>query len=321
MTRQSEGADLSEAVRSLPAGRWLLAVSGGRDSMALLHALASLRPGEIAAVATFDHATGAAARHAVALVEREGSRLGLPVVTGRMTPTGPPTEANWRDARWRFLRGWSRELDADIVTAHTLDDQMETVAQRILRGSGPRGLAGMSKQNARESRIVRPLLGVSRAAVVSYTDAFQVPFVEDPSNLSRVHGRNRMRHDLLPALEAAAPGFRAWLADLAARAGRWRAGVESFIDRLVDQGDLALDDRVAVLRAATFDDLEAREWGIIWPAVAARLGLAMDRRGVMRASAWAPVSTTGSQIPLSGNARIERTRDTFVLRIDGPGTS
>src|SRR5665213_1934450 len=99
---------VSASVRALPRGRYLLAVSGGRDSMVLLDAFARYRSDAVAA-ATFDHGTGPAAEQAALLVELEGARRSVAVVSGRRAGTEPPGEAAWRAARWEFLAGWARE--------------------------------------------------------------------------------------------------------------------------------------------------------------------------------------------------------------------
>lgn len=293
------------AVALLPAGRWLLAVSGGRDSMVLLDAMASARSGEIAAVATFDHGTGAAAREASALVEREAEARALPVVTGRAPAGTVHREAQWRAARQGFLEAWARELDAVVVTGHTRDDQIETVVQRLLRAAGPRGLAGMHASGA------RPLLPVARDTVAAYARARRVSFVEDPSNRSLTHQRNRVRLELLPALERVQPGFGEWCWDLSLRAAAWRSEAERVVDAL---GTTRAAADTLVVPVAALGALGAPEWRVLWPALAARVGVVMDRRGIERAAAWAPSARRGGSIPLSGGGRIECTGPTFVLR-------
>lgn len=320
MRSQSEAVDaisavadvgsIPRALAALPVGRWVLAVSGGRDSMVLLDAMAIARRNEIAAVATFDHGTGAAASRACALVGRTAEQREIPVVTGTIGSFTPSTEAGWRAARWHFLHAWAEEFSAQVVTAHTREDQIETVVLRLLRGSGVRGLAGMREGGANAPR--RPLLGVSRDALAAYASARDVRFVEDPSNESRAHQRNRVRHDLLPALERVRPGFSAWCWTLGERAAAWRAEVEGFIDGVVAPSSTG--DGALVLRAAPVGELGPDEWSVLWPALAARLGVAMDRRGIARAAAWAPSAQTGAQIPLAGGATITRTAATYVIR-------
>jgi tRNA(Ile)-lysidine synthase len=318
VAKQSEAvgvakAPVRRAVGELPTGRWLLAVSGGRDSMVLLDAFAAVRAGEVAAVATFDHGTGAAARKASELVERSAMERELPVVSGSVAAAVAPTEASWREARWTFLRSWAAELGATIVTAHTRDDQIETVLLRLLRESGARGLAGMNVDVRDPSqRVVRPLLAVARETIAAYADEEAVRWIEDPSNQSRAHQRNRVRLDLLPALNRAMPGFDEWCWDLSERAAAWRRDVDAFIESTLLPTESP--DGSVVLRAAPTTTLRAGEWAVLWPALAARAGVVMDRRGVERAAAWAPRAKVGAEIPLSGGASISRTGATFVVR-------
>lgn len=288
--------------------------------MVLLHAMARSRGDEIAAVANFDHGTGAFARRAAALVARESTRLGLTSVRGEGPPGLPCNEGAWRAARHAFLDATAGELDAVVVTAHTHDDQIETVVQRLLRDAGPRGLAGMHPVAApteepatrgRVARRLRPLLTVRRAEIDAYASTHDVPFVEDPSNASLGFQRNRVRHELLPALERAAPGFGEWCWTLGARAVEWRIRMEQVIDAL---GVAHADATTLVVPAAPLAACGALEWAVLWPALAARAGVVMDRRGIERAAAWAPRAKAGQVIPLSGDARIMRTAATYVIK-------
>ena len=294
------------AIAALPPGRWVLAVSGGRDSMALLTAMHRMRAGEVASVATFDHGTGPAAREACALVREVGAAMGFPVRSAT-ADLAQGTEAAWRAARYRFLRGVAQGERGQVVTAHTHDDQLETVVMRLLRGAGPRGLAGM--RSGRD--VVRPLLTVSRDEVARYVAAHAVPYVEDPSNSRLDAHRNRVRHELLPAFERAAPGFRAWCGGLSRRAAQWRDALDAVVDTL---GVSAPRPGVVVVPVAALSSCDATAWSVLWPALMARAGIVMDRRGIARAATWAPRSRSGQRIPLSGGGVVERTASTFIIR-------
>lgn len=305
---QSEAlARVARSLDALPSGRWLLAVSGGRDSMVLLDAMATHRGGEIAGVASFDHGTGAAATRAVALVERLALSLQLPVVTGALPAGAATDEASWRAARWRFLRGWAEEMQASVVTAHTRDDQVETVVLRILRDAGARGLAGMLGTAG------RPFLTLGRSDIAAYADARGLEFIEDPSNRSMAFARNRVRHEILPALERAQPGFSDWCWQLAARAAALRAEVADWVDATLEPVHPA-PSAVAV-RAESLSALDVGAAATIWPEVAARVGVTMDRRGIARVVAWAPTAKPKGRIQLSGGAEVLRTASTFVIRL------
>jgi len=312
------------AVAAMRPGRWLVAASGGRDSMTLLHALLAARPAEVVAVATVDHGTGAAARQGVALVEEACARAGVRCLVGRVDRRTAATEAGWREARWRFLRASAAQVAGVPVTAHTRDDQAETVVQRLLRMAGPRGLAGMSRSDAAApapaTAIVRPLLQVPRATVETYATRHGVAFVEDPSNASVRFQRNRVRHELLPALERAHPGFTAWCLELSRRAADWRAEVDVVVDAL---GVSQPSPDVVVLPVPAVAACDVGAWEQLWPAITARVGIVLDRRGILRAARWAPTARVGQRIPVSGGHRIERTARTFIVRrgAEASGTS
>jgi tRNA(Ile)-lysidine synthase len=299
------GSAVERAVDALPSGRWLLAVSGGRDSMVLLDAMARRRRDQIAGVATFDHGTGAQATAACDLVAQEASARGLTLVRGRAPRVLARTEAAWRGARWSFLSEAAASLGAQVVTAHTRDDQIETVVLRLLRGSGPRGLAGMLAGGP-----LRPLLTVPRTAVAAYAASHRVPYLDDPSNATPDFQRNRVRHEILPALERVDPGFGEWCWTLGLRAARWRAEVEALVDAL---GVRLIAPTTVTVPVETVAALDAAAWEVCWPAIAARAGVVMDRRGVDRAARWAPTAQAGQTIPLSGGARLSRTRTTYVV--------
>ncbi len=299
-------------MRALPAGRLLLAVSGGRDSMVLLHAASAARKRDIV-VATFDHGTGPAAMRAAELVERVADRLGLPCITGAGKPGGG-SEDVLRRARWEFLNRWAGEAGAPVVTAHSRDDQIETVVIRILRDAGARGLAAMYAP----SPVVRPLLGISRGEIEAYAAAAKVTWVEDPSNAGLRFLRNRVRHELLPAIERVQPGFGDRLLALSQRAAKWRAELDVVVDSLL--GVAAGTQVAGVVPAAALTGLSAAGAAVVWTELAGRAGVALDWRGVERLVAQAANLKPGSEIPLSGGIRVRRTVSSYLIG-DGTGPS
>jgi tRNA(Ile)-lysidine synthase len=299
---------VAAAIRGLPPARYLIAVSGGRDSMVLLDAFARFRLDAVA-VATFDHGTGRAAEQAARHVELEGARRSIPVVSGRRAHDSTSGEAAWRAARWDFLNGWAKELSAAVVTAHTRDDQLETVVMRVLRDPRNTSARGLAAMYAR-SPVSRPLLGIRREEIVAYAAACEVRYVDDPSNLDRAHLRNRVRLELLPALELAHPGFGDDMLRLARRAGEWRESVE----RVVDGLGLKLLPPL-VVPAAALANAPPESLAILWPAIAARAGATLDWRGTERLVEFTRTAQPGRKIPLSGGAEVARTASTFVMRV------
>jgi len=185
--------------------RLVVAVSGGVDSMVLLDVLVRLAPRLDLRlhVAHIHHGLrGTSADRDAALVSTEAARYALPVSVERLAaetrPRGSSVQAWARTARYARLEAIRRRVrGAWILTAHNRNDQAETVLLNLLRGAGPRGLAGIP--TVRE-RILRPLLAVSRAEIESYAAARGVRFREDPSNRSVAYRRNRIRRQLLPML-------------------------------------------------------------------------------------------------------------------------
>lgn len=286
----------------------VLAVSGGLDSMVLLTASSRLpaRRRRNMMVATFDHGTGRAAGQAAALVGRHAARSGFLCVTGRASTIGT-REEEWRRSRWQFLEGVAAQRGGIVVTAHTRDDQIETVFMRILRDAGPRGLAALYA----ESEIIRPFLDISRATLAAYAKARRVPFVQDPSNFDRKHLRNRIRLDILPTIMARRPGFSEELLNLAREAADWRRVLEDLA------GDLdAETDRTGGLRISrsSLKGYDADSLRVLWPALAAKASVVMDRRGTHRAAEFTIKGTTGGTIQLSGGVEILMRRDHMLLR-------
>ena len=307
--RRDEASPVPGAVNTALSAqaRPVLAVSGGLDSMVLLHAVASLdRKNVNPLVATFDHGTGPAATHAVDLVATVASGAGYECVTGTAPETGM-TEEEWRRARWQFLREVAASAEGAIVTAHTLDDQVETIFMRILREAGPRGLAGLYA----ESDVVRPFVGVSRSTLESYAAAQGVRYVTDPTNDSRRYLRNRVRHDLLPSISKVRPRFARELIDISRRSAEWRRTMDSLLE-MVD-ASAAADGSLRIARSS-LAGYDAESLRVLWPALAAKANVVMDRRGTLRAAEFTMNGLTGRSIQLSGMFEIVMHRDHLLLR-------
>jgi tRNA(Ile)-lysidine synthase len=190
-----------------PAETTLVAVSGGVDSVCLLHILHTL--GYRLEVAHFDHQTrnGQSQEDAV-FVRDMAARLSLPFhletrpVEQEARAAGCSFEEYARTVRYDFLlRTATARHCAAAATAHHADDQVETILLRLLRGTTPHGLAGIPPVRvAGGVRIVRPLLACTRGEIQAYVAAHDLPYRTDPSNADPRYVRNRIRHDLLPHL-------------------------------------------------------------------------------------------------------------------------
>jgi tRNA(Ile)-lysidine synthase len=216
--------------RLLGAGDFVLvAVSGGPDSMALLHVLAKLAPrfGARLAAHGVDHGLRAAAADELALARRFAADLGVPFDTSRVE-VGPGANlmARAREARYTALeaalRRWTeRDPSAQgarltIATGHHADDRAETVLIRLLRGTGPAGLAVLPP---RSQHLVRPLIRARRADILSHIERHVVPHADDPTNRDPRFLRTRVRRELLPLLTELSPRIVQHLCDLADASG------------------------------------------------------------------------------------------------------
>jgi len=185
----------------------VVGLSGGADSVALTHVLASLqrRRGFRLVAAHLDHGLRPGSPDDAAFCHAFCELLGVPFhggsapVRARASREKGGLEQAARRERYSFLRRVKQdEGAAAIAVAHTQDDQAETLLLRLLRGAGASGLAGMRPRSA---DLVRPLLGVPRPRVLEHLRARGIAWREDPSNADPAHLRNRVRHELLPYLE------------------------------------------------------------------------------------------------------------------------
>ncbi|WP_025034109.1 tRNA lysidine(34) synthetase TilS [Bradyrhizobium sp. DOA9] len=242
-----EARRLFAGLKDAPA--LVLAVSGGPDSVALMWLAArwqrSLARGPQITVVTIDHGLRPEAAREAREVKRLAAELGLPHRTlrwrGEKPKTGLPAAA--REARYRLLARAARAAGAShVLTAHTRDDQAETLLMRLFRGSGLAGLSAMARFTARDGIVLaRPLLDVPKSQLIATLRRARIGFAEDPSNRDTAFTRPRLRA-LLPLL-AAEGGDARNLARLAARLARANAAVEVLADgaerflRLRDRGD------------------------------------------------------------------------------------
>lgn len=328
-----------------PGGPLVVAVSGGPDSVALLAALCEVAPGRGLRlhVAHLDHGLRAEGAEDAAWVARLAGAWGLASTVaaadvGRYAAAcGRGIEDAARQVRYAFLAGVARRVGtaagaAPVATAHTADDQAETVLMNVLRGAGLDGLAAMAADapwplspdavraaaaaahldagpdGAPLPRLLRPLLAVDRAAVAGYLTAHGLTARDDASNADRTFLRNRIRHDLMPALEAVNPQLGAALARLAATAAADRA----FIAAALDAAWPALASTAPATATAT-DDVARPARVALDAAVLGALHPALQGRAVRRA-----VAALGGDVRDLGHAHVAAVLDA-VARACGVG--
>ena len=214
-----------------PGDTVICAVSGGADSMALLWGMFLLKEklGIQLEAAHFNHKLRGAESDSDAEFVRkfcDFHDIPLHLGAGNVVPGPKGLEAAARDTRYAFLRS----LSGTIATAHTADDNAETVLMHLIRGSGLRGLGGVTPKG---ERLIRPMLDVTREQVEDFLNENYIRHVEDSSNHGDAFLRNRLRHHVMPLLRTENPSIAP---GLSAAAQRIREDAE-LLDELADQLD------------------------------------------------------------------------------------
>lgn len=314
-----------------PGARIGVAVSGGADSVALLHLLHNARAelGIVLTVLHFDHGIRPDSASDGEFVAALAARLGLECASGAgaarayAEATKSSLETAARELRLRFLAEarTAHRLD-QVATAHTADDQAETVLMRLLRGTGSRGLAGIGTSTDAQG-IIRPLLWARHEELVGYLRGRGEPWREDPTNLDPAHTRNRIRHELLPLLA------RDYNPEVVAALGRaasiaqedeayWQAEVARLLPLLLVSGKPARGggrshsantESGIALETLLRQPLALRRRVLL--AAAAKLGAQLDADHVSRMLAVAAGESTACELP--GGGRV--TRSLRELRI------
>jgi len=237
----------SELAAAWPPEAWedvtvLLAVSGGPDSVALVRAMTALKGGgrgHLVAAHVNHQLRGEDSEADEAFVVELCHGLGLPCEVHRAqveqlaADSSDGLEAAARSVRYELLGEAACRVGARyVVTAHTADDQAETILHRILRGTGIAGLSGIARARPLgPATLIRPLLGLRRARLLGYLDDLGQPYRVDASNVDTRFTRNRIRHELLPELAAR---FNPGVVDALLRLGSLAGDVQTVIEGLVE---------------------------------------------------------------------------------------
>jgi tRNA(Ile)-lysidine synthase len=329
-----------------PGLRLAVGLSGGADSVALLRTLAA-RGRELGLVLHAAHLhhglRGEEADGDLAFARSLTAELGLPFHEARVDTaaearagleagqTGPGKPAETIEEAARRLRyGWFRQLMASgeveaVATAHTRDDQAETVLAKFLRGAWTEGLSGIHPVvEFPEGRILRPLLAATRAEIEAYLGALGQSWREDSSNRHLTFTRNRIRHELLPLLETWNPRLREHLAQMALLARDEEAWWQAELARLGPQlllpgrairGGGRGGGRVAGDLLAPSLSIDVTRLAALAPALqrrllrhaAGELGVAVDFPATEALRALALTGRAGQKRELAQRLRAERT--------------
>ena len=297
--------------------RLLVAVSGGADSVALLYGLVAL--GQGLHVAHIHHGMRAEADADLEFVRKLAANLGQGFsyahVDARKRP-GKSPEALARELRYAALdRIRLREGCAATTTAHTLDDQAETVLLRQARGTTLSGLSAI-RAHCPERALLRPLLGVRRDALREYLTTNAYTWREDASNLDQRIPRNRLRAQVLPVLEQIHPDAVAKIASLAQLAQesreREQRTASEVLQRALSADETALELSVLTSLGEAERLLALREW-LSLRGLAPRI----TRQHLERAARFVLEANRGSSLSLPGDRELTRTDNLVELREAG----
>jgi len=310
--------------------RVVVAASGGIDSSVLSHLLAELRR-DLCLSVTLAHVNhglrGEGSEGDQKGVEALGARLGLPVLVRRVAPrrlregqpsrTRPTLQEACRRVRYDALWEMVREARADrLATAHTLDDQAETVLLRLLRGAGPDGLGGIPERSP-DGRLARPLLGTTRAEIEHYARRWRLSWREDPSNADPAYARSRLRAKWLPYLgEAFNPAWLRAIGNLAEAQRRDTEWIEALVEqeaaRLFRTEEASGGIRIAAVGWCERPEALARRLArLAWRQVGG--GRDVSRRHLLRLLDFLRTARPGTAIELPGGIRLRRERGAFWL--------
>lgn len=197
---------LREESQLSPGDRVLLAISGGGDSMAMLHVMAKLAPklGVGLFAHGVDHGLRPEAGSELDLAAQLAAEFGIEFSRSSITvPHGSNLQSRAREARYAALEQRAKELGgALIATAHHADDRAETVILRLLRGSGVLGLGVLA---ARERQLLRPMIRTRRSEILAHLARHEIEYASDPSNRNPHYLRVRVRQEILPTLTQVSP--------------------------------------------------------------------------------------------------------------------
>jgi len=298
-----------------PGDKIIVGLSGGADSVCLLHLLRQLSspPPFRLHVAHLNHGFRPEAAQEAAFVQRLCDQWGVPATLSSLPVPRICKERHLskqegaREVRYAFLKEVAGATGARwIALGHTADDQAETFLMRLLRGAGSQGLGAIPRM--RDGMIIRPLLSISRKQIVDELSREQIPFIEDPSNEQEIYLRNRVRHRLLPLLEEYNPKVKETLIREAALLQEENDFLTRYMDEIIP--------RLGIEKEAGIVSVDLKQLRSLHPALQRRVirwGLGQLRPGLkgvgsrhIETALKALDGQTGKSHPLPDRLQVEK---------------
>lgn len=288
--------------------RFIIGVSGGIDSMCLLHVFKELNIEGVVCHVNYQK-RGTASDKDAELVEEMSEKWGFEyrLFTANPTDAGNQNFQQWaRDFRYGTFNNLLQQYDDDgIAVAHHKDDQVETILQKLFRGAGLAGLGGMSVW---EKPIFRPLLEVSLAQIHQYADDQDIPYRLDESNKKSDFARNFLRNEWTEKLSGFFPGWKDNVLSLQEKAQHFEQCTEWIIGQITDEQ--------GIQRQALHSLPAGPQRSAVLQMIKQRVpGVEVSRHGLERISELSKLQT-GQEVELTSNVSIVRDRDHYVLTID-----
>lgn len=289
---------------TLSPGKYVVAVSGGVDSVSLLHALRTLPKLELA-VAHFDHGIRLGSNADRVFVEALAKKCALPFYYAEGVLGPKASEAAARRARYAFLRKIQAETGAQaIITAHHQDDMLETAVINLLRGTGRKGLSALRRREGVE----RPLLNLSKAEILDYARANHLAWREDSTNTDETYLRNYVRRRIMPRLDQAS---RARLLEIIANSAANSDEIDTLLVKYLNESDSKEGETLNRQRFAGLSHAMAREVIAAWLRAC---GLRdFDRKTLDRLVIGAKTARPGSQFDVRRSLKLRVDQDSLAL--------
>ncbi|WP_445666666.1 tRNA lysidine(34) synthetase TilS [Fodinibius sp. AD559] len=290
----------------------IIAVSGGIDSMSLLHSLYRFNISGIVAHVNYQK-RGEASDKDAELVAEQAEKWGFEfeLKKANLNEARGQNFQRWaRDVRYRFFRDLAEEYDADgIALAHHRDDQVETILQKLLRGAG---MVSWSSMDVWDGELFRPLLPISREQIEQYAEQKEIPYRIDKSNLENDFARNFLRNEWTDRLSEFFPGWEENILSVGDEAQNYEDALEWIVNRISDKDGL---------NKQAFDDLDPglQRSLVLYLIKKQKPGIQISQQNLHRVSELKKLQT-GKKIGITSEFSIVRDREYYVITRSGENT-
>lgn len=302
---------IQDAISAIPAGRYIVAVSGGVDSMVLLHSL-RLRPDVTVVVGHINHGIRADAAYDLQVIARFCESHNIIYETTALHLGPGASEALARYRRYEFLRKCLTKHGAQaIITAHHQDDLIETALINVLRGTGWRGIAPFVET----SDVLRPLLNVSKKTIVAHAERHGLHWREDSTNRDQTYLRNYARFSIMPWLDASIPLWQPKIMRYIRKQQALRRTIEAELNELLL---VYVKSTPSAHHASRYIwcMLPGPEAYELFQALCRReLGGSLIRRQAEAALLFIKVAKPGKRVLLGNNWQLRVTRKQFIVEL------